>query len=211
MLTVANTFYNKIQSPDFEVRRQAILEEVSTLITEHKSDVIEALNASGIRISGNASDKLVIEAVLKNAGSNQNLYTGLAYLIAQRNELLATEQEATFDVASIVGQGGGGIQGNSNSGSGILAGVQGGASGAQQGASGGIWGAIIGAVGGAVKGVFDFKAAKANAQTAEEQSRLEITKMVLGNKNATRNTVIMVGLGLLVVTLGVIIYMNRKK
>jgi len=211
MVYLNNDFYstmvgNQKKGNSYELKEQ-ILGKIADLIAFHKSEVIEALNASGVLIKENASDQRVIDALIKNVENNKKLQAGLGYLITAKE----SDKEQNSGQDGSAGSGGGFL-------SGLFGGTGGGAgaSGALEGAAGGAGagpiGAIVGAVAGAVGAVFNFKAAKTNAQAEADKQRLELAQMVIARKGGSSNTGLYVGLGLLAVAaIVVIVVMKRKK
>lgn len=207
MVYIDNDFYstmvgNQKKGNTAELKEQ-ILSELADLIAFHKAEVIEALNASGVLTKENASDQKVIDALIKNVGDNKKLQAGLGYLITKKQSL--SEQTSGQD-------GQGGFFSKLFGGSGAGAGASGAAQGAAGGAGAGPIGAIVGAVAGAVGAVFNFKAAKTNAQAEADKQRLELAQKVMQRKGGGGNTGLYIGLGLLAVAaIVVVVVMKRKK
>lgn len=214
MVYIDNDFYSTMVSNQKNGRqaqlKDQILDEIADLIAYHKAEVIEALNASGVLTKENASDQKVIDALITNVEKNRKLQAGLGYLITAKQTL----KEDTSGQDATAGQTGGGIGawfGNLFN-SGGAAGAGGAVQGAAGGAGAGPIGAIIGAVSGAVGAVFNFKAAKTNAQAQADAQRMELANRVMARKGGSSNTGLYIGLGLLVVAaIVVVVVMKRKK
>lgn len=186
--------------------KEQILNEIADLIAYHKAEVIEALNASGVLTKENASDQKVIDALIANVENNRKLQAGLGYLITKKQAYSSANGDAT----SGGGGGIGGFFGNLFK-SGGAAGAGGAVEGAAGGAAAGPIGAIIGAVSGAVGAVFNFKAAKTNAQAEADKQRMELSKMVLARKGGGSNTGLYIGLGLLALAVVVVVVIKTRK
>lgn len=196
MVYIDEDFYSTLvgnqRKGNSEQVKEQILNEIADLIAYNKAEVIEALNASGVLTKENASDQKVIDALINNVEKNKKLQAGLGYLITKKQAYSSQD-------------------GAPSSGGGVLAGLMGGAEGGAGGAGAGPIGAIIGSIAGAVKGVFDFKAAKTNAQAAADQQRMQLAQMVLARKGGSKNTGLYIGLGVLALAVVVIVIVKTRK
>ena len=148
MVYLDNDFYSSMvanrKNGNIKTNRQEIIAQIADLISTKKSEVIEALNASGVPVTPKATSRVVVNALVKNLPTNKKLQMGIAYLIAQKNDLLI-EKKAGFGEKT--------------------------AQGAVGGAQAGPVGAIVGAVAGAVGDVFSYKAAKENRAAQDDANR----------------------------------------
>lgn len=194
MVYLQEDFYSTlVGSKDPNDRASKILSEVADLIANNKESVIEALNASGVNTPANATDKRIINDLVINSESNPKLQMGIAYLIADKNSLIA-------DVSASDGQG-----------SGVLEGLKGGAGGAAGGAGAGPIGAIVGAIAGAFGSVMNFKASKSNAEAQADATRGQLAMMVLQKKQGGSKTGLYVVLGVVLVGAAILWLTLKKK
>lgn len=194
MVYLQEDFYSTlVGSKDPNDRASKILSEVADLIANNKESVIEALNASGVNTPANATDKRIINDLVINSEANPKLQMGIAYLIADKNSLIA-------DVSASDGQG-----------SGVLEGLKGGAGGAAGGAGAGPIGAIVGAIAGAFGSVMNFKASKSNAEAQADATRGQLAMMVLQKKQGGSKTGLYVVLGVVLVGAAILWFTLKKK
>lgn len=187
MVYLDNDFYSSMvanrKNGNIKTTRQEILTQIGDLISKQKSEVIEALNASGVAVQPKATDRIVVNALVKNLPANRKLQMGIAYLIAKKNDLLI-EKKAGFGEKT--------------------------AEGAAGGAGAGPIGAIVGAVAGAVGDVFSYKAAKTNAAAQEDANRAALIAAISGKK-AGGNTGLYIGLGLAALAIIAAVVIVKRK
>ena len=194
MVTVRQDFFTELRtmekSGNSEAMRERLLAEIAALIGDHKESVIEAMQASGVLIPSSSSTRRVVDSLVQNLPTNKRLQSGMAYLMADRNELLGED-----------------ASGNNAEG-GTAAGA---AAGAAGGAGLGPVGAIIGGITGAIRSIFSAKAAKEQREAQEDANRVALLQ-ILANRGKTSNTGLYIALGVVGVLAVVgIIMLSRKK
>jgi hypothetical protein len=95
MIYLENDFYSNfnsmVESNDDISLKSMFVDQISNLIAYRKSDLVSLLNKIGIKVSDKPTNKELSEIIGKNFKSNKKLQIGLAYLIAEDNNLLQQE------------------------------------------------------------------------------------------------------------------------
>lgn len=190
MVTVRQDFFTELRtmekSGNSEAMRERLLAEIAALIGDHKESVIEAMQASGVLIPSSSSTRRVVDSLVQNLPTNKRLQSGMAYLMADRNELLGEDASGNNAVGGT-------------------------AAGAAGGAGLGPVGAIIGGITGAIGSIFSAKAAKEQREAQEDANRVALLQ-ILANRGKTSNTGLYIALGVVGVLAVVgIIMLSRKK
>ncbi len=211
MVTVRQDFFTELRtmekSGNSEAMRERLLAEMAALIGDHKESVIEAMQASGVLIPSSSSTRRVVDSLVQNLPTNKRLQSGMAYLMADRNELLGEEASGGGGDA-VAGTAAGAAGG---AGLGPVDVVAGTAAGAAGGAGLGPVGAIIGGITGAIGSIFSAKAAKEQRAAQEDANRVALLQ-ILANRGKTSNTGLYIALGVVGVlaVVGIIILARKK-
>ena len=92
MIYLENDFYsnfNSMQKSNDEISMRGLLfDQISSVIAYNKSGLLDLFGKVGIKTSANPTNKELTILVINNIKSNQKLQIGLAYLIAEQNNLL---------------------------------------------------------------------------------------------------------------------------
>lgn len=95
MIYLENDFYSNfnsiVESNDEKSLESMFIDQISNLIAYKKSDLISLFNKIGLKVSANPSNKEISTTIANNIKSNKKLQVGLAYLIAENNNLLQQE------------------------------------------------------------------------------------------------------------------------
>lgn len=99
MIYVENDFYSNFQgavnSSDEVTLKDMIIDQLSTLIAKNRGEVLELFQKSGVKTSPNPSNEEIVNLIIQNIKNNIKLRAGLSFLIAKKNELLATSVKTT--------------------------------------------------------------------------------------------------------------------
>ena len=97
MIYLENDFYSNfnsmVESNDDVSLKSMFIDQLSNLIAYRKSDLVSLFNKVGIKVSNKPTNKELSNLVAKNLKSNKKLQIGLAYLIAEDNNLLQQEMK----------------------------------------------------------------------------------------------------------------------
>jgi len=92
MIYLENDFYsnfNSIQKSNDEISMRGLLfDQISSVIAFNKSGLLDLFGKVGIKTSKNPTNKELTILIINNIKFNQKLQIGLAYLIAEQNNLL---------------------------------------------------------------------------------------------------------------------------
>ena len=95
MIYLENDFYSNfnsmVESNDEISLKNMFVDQISNLIAYKKSDLVSLFNKVGIKVSANPTNKELSELIASNLKSNKKLQIGLAYLIAEDNNLMQQE------------------------------------------------------------------------------------------------------------------------
>jgi hypothetical protein len=97
MIYVNQDFYSNfsgsMKSGDTDMTSDILVSEISDLVAFKDKDVIDMLNKVAITTKPTASDAVLIDNIVNNLSSNKKLSFGLAYLIADNNDLLTVKKQ----------------------------------------------------------------------------------------------------------------------
>lgn len=92
MIYLENDFYsnfNSMQKSNDEISMRGLLfDQISSIIAYNKSGLLDLFGKVGIKTSDKPTNNELTILVINNIKSNQKLQIGLAYLIAEQNNLL---------------------------------------------------------------------------------------------------------------------------
>lgn len=184
------TFSNAVGVSDKDMVRDMILFEYSQLIKYNTFEVLEALKDAEIEVPKDAKIEQIVDLIVKNVGKNDHLNKRMFQLIAVRNGLLKKKKPNE--------------QGFSNASGDLWKQIFGaGASAGQAGASTGgdpVTGLIAAGMD-LTKSIFNFKTAKTNAKTAQEENKMKLLQYIQGKqgggKQALTIVLILASLGIL--------------
>lgn len=95
MIYLQNDFYSNfnsmVESNDEVSLEKMLIDQISNLIAYRKSDLVSLFNKIGIKVSNNPTNNELSQLIAKNIGSNKKLQVGLAYYIAEDNNLMQEE------------------------------------------------------------------------------------------------------------------------
>lgn len=98
MIYLENDFYsnfNSMQKSNDEISMRGLLfDQISSVIAFNKSGLLDLFGKVGIKTSANPTNKELTILVINNIKSNQKLQIGLAYLIAEQNNLLQEQAKS---------------------------------------------------------------------------------------------------------------------
>lgn len=101
MIYVENDFYSNFQgavkSSDDQALMVMVIDQLSTLIAKSRGDVLTLFQKAGVRTSVNPSNEEIVNLIIQNIKINVKLRAGLSYLIAKKNDLLATTDKKSRD------------------------------------------------------------------------------------------------------------------
>src|SRR5437016_1229781 len=98
-----SNFSGSMKSGDTEMTSDILVNEISDLVAFKDKDVIDLLNKVDIPTKPNAKDAVIIDNVVKNLSSNKKLSFGLAYLIAENNDLLTVKKKKKENTSNVRG------------------------------------------------------------------------------------------------------------
>lgn len=93
-------FCNAVGSNDSDNAKEVFLSELTAIVVNFPSEVIDALQNSGVKISDTASENEIIGALSENLGYNGKLNTEIAKVILRHGE-----QSYAVDPVSAIAQG----------------------------------------------------------------------------------------------------------
>lgn len=99
MIYLENDFYSNfnsmVESNDEISLKSMFIDQISNLIAYRKSDLVSLFNKVGIKVSDKPTNKELSDLISTNLKSNKKLQIGLAYLIAEDNNLMQQEIKKT--------------------------------------------------------------------------------------------------------------------
>jgi hypothetical protein len=97
MIYLENDFYSNfnsmVDSNDDLALRSMFIDQISNLIAYRKNELIDLFNKIGIKVSKNPTNKELSKIIATNIKGNKKLQIGLAYLIAENNNILQQEMK----------------------------------------------------------------------------------------------------------------------
>lgn len=95
MIYLENDFYSNfnsmVDSNDDRALKSMFIDQISNLIAYKKSDLINLFGKIGIKVSKKPTNKELSNIIATNLKGNKKLQIGLAYLIAEDNNILQQE------------------------------------------------------------------------------------------------------------------------
>jgi hypothetical protein len=95
MIYLENDFYSNftsmVESNDEKLMNNMLVDQISNLIAFKKENLVSLFNKIGLKVSNNPTNKELSNIIAKNLKSNRKLQVGLAYLIAEQNNVLQQE------------------------------------------------------------------------------------------------------------------------
>lgn len=95
MIYLENDFYSNfnsmVESNDDKSLNSMLIDQISNIIAFRKENLISLLNKIGIKVSNKPTNKELSEIIAKNLKTNRKLQIGIAYLIAEDNNILQQE------------------------------------------------------------------------------------------------------------------------
>jgi len=95
MIYLENDFYSNfssmVESNDDVSLSKMFVDQISNLIAFKKNDLVSLFGKIGIKVSNNPSNKELANIIAKNIKGNKKLQIGIAYLIAENNDILQQE------------------------------------------------------------------------------------------------------------------------
>lgn len=95
MIYLENDFYSNfnsmVESNDDVSMKDMFVDQISNLIAYKKDDLVSLFNKIGIKVSKKPTNKELSNLIANNFKSNKKLQIGLAYLIAEDNNILQQE------------------------------------------------------------------------------------------------------------------------
>jgi hypothetical protein len=95
MIYLENDFYSNfnsiVESNDDVSMKDMFIDQISNLIAYKKDDLVSLFNKIGIKVSKKPTNKELSNIIANNLKTNKKLQIGLAYLIAENNNILQQE------------------------------------------------------------------------------------------------------------------------
>jgi hypothetical protein len=95
MIYLENDFYSNfnsmVESNDEISTKSMFIDQISNLIAFKKNELVSLFNKIGIKVSSNPSNKELSSIIANNIRTNKKLQIGIAYLIAENNNILQQE------------------------------------------------------------------------------------------------------------------------
>jgi hypothetical protein len=95
MIYLENDFYSNfnsmVESNDDLSLKSMFIDQISNLIAYRKDDLVSLFGKIGINVSKKPTNKELSNLIAKNLKTNKKLQIGLAYLIAENNNILQQE------------------------------------------------------------------------------------------------------------------------
>jgi hypothetical protein len=88
-----SNFSQSLQSGDSKMTNDIIIDELSELIVHDYTKIFDLLSKVGVRVSPNISDEQLVDILLNEMRTNKKLVRGLAFLIADKNELINSKTD----------------------------------------------------------------------------------------------------------------------
>jgi hypothetical protein len=97
MIYLENDFYSNfnsmVEASDEVSTKSMFIDQISNLIAFKKSELVSLFGKIGIKVSSNPTNKELSNIIANNLKSNKKLQIGLAYLIAENNNILQQEKK----------------------------------------------------------------------------------------------------------------------
>jgi hypothetical protein len=97
MIYLENDFYSNfnsmVESNDDMSLHKMFIDQISNLIAYKKQDLVSLFKKIDIKVSDKPTNKELSEIIATNLKSNKKLQVGLAYLIAENNNLMQQEKK----------------------------------------------------------------------------------------------------------------------
>jgi hypothetical protein len=97
MIYLENDFYSNfnsmVEASDEVSTKSMFIDQISNLIAFKKSELVSLFGKIGIKVSSNPTNKELSNIIANNIKSNKKLQVGLAYLIADNNNILQQEMK----------------------------------------------------------------------------------------------------------------------
>jgi hypothetical protein len=97
MIYLENDFYSNfnsmVEASDEVSTKSMFIDQISNLIAFKKSELVSLFGKIGIKVSSNPTNKELSNIIANNIKSNKKLQIGLAYLIADNNNILQQEMK----------------------------------------------------------------------------------------------------------------------
>lgn len=95
MIYLENDFYSNfnsmVEANDEVSTKSMFIDQISNLIAFKKNDLVNLFNKIGIKVSANPTNKELSNIIANNIRTNKKLQIGIAYLIAENNNILQQE------------------------------------------------------------------------------------------------------------------------
>lgn len=95
MIYLENDFYSNfnsmVEANDEVSTKSMFIDQISNLIAFKKNDLVSLFNKIGIKVSANPTNKELSNTIANNIRTNKKLQIGIAYLIADNNNILQQE------------------------------------------------------------------------------------------------------------------------
>jgi len=95
MIYLENDFYSNfnsmVEANDEVSTKSMFIDQISNLIAFKKNDLVNLFNKIGIKVSANPTNKELSNTIANNIRTNKKLQIGIAYLIAENNNILQQE------------------------------------------------------------------------------------------------------------------------
>lgn len=97
MIYLENDFYSNfnsmVEASDEVSTKSMFIDQISNLIAFKKNELVSLFGKIGIKVSSNPTNKELSNIIANNIKSNKKLQIGLAYLIAENNNILQQEMK----------------------------------------------------------------------------------------------------------------------
>lgn len=101
MIYLENDFYSNfnsmVKSNDEMAIKEMFIDQISSVVAFNKAGLLDLFKKVGIKTSANPTNKELTILIVNNLKNNKKLQIGLAYLIAERNNLLQNEVKKQRD------------------------------------------------------------------------------------------------------------------
>lgn len=87
---------NYVNKNDIENANRVIMTQIGKILAENKRDFIEVLRNANVLVPDNSSESLLINAFVENAPTNRKLLLGASFLIAHRNKLVGFDGKSNI-------------------------------------------------------------------------------------------------------------------
>ena len=86
-----SNFNSMVKSNDEMSMKEMLIDQISSVVAFNKTGLLDLFKKVGIQTSANPTNKELTILIVNNLKSNKKLQIGIAYLIAERNNLLQSE------------------------------------------------------------------------------------------------------------------------